>query len=114
MTDASEIILVIQAECGSLTLYRVRTKHGWSFSFEVIDSAPELIGEAHIQARSALVPSWEAALALLDKYPWPKLYPTTVHPEFQQQIWVAVKQRLQNIWGCPARELDRWQEICQS
>jgi hypothetical protein len=29
-----------------------------------------------------VVNSWEAALRLIDRYPWHRLYPLTVHPEF--------------------------------
>ena len=35
----------------------------------------------------------ETALALLDQYPWHRLIPLHVHPDFRLAVWVAVKER---------------------
>ena len=66
-----EVIIELGAEGGSITLSGFRTERGWCFSRELIDWTPELIDEERIQHTSAIVASWEAALKLLDKYPWP-------------------------------------------
>jgi hypothetical protein len=41
---------------------------------------------SRIQHNSAAVDTWEAALKLLDKYPWFKLHPIRVHPEFRSKL----------------------------
>jgi hypothetical protein len=48
---------------------------GWSFSREVSDC----IDEDRIEHKSAVVDSWEAALKLLDQYPWCRLFPVRIH-----------------------------------
>ena len=55
---------------------------------------PEEFPEGVIHHRSSVVDSWEEALKLLDRYPWHRLYPLRVHPEFRQKIWVEVQRRL--------------------
>jgi hypothetical protein len=90
----NEVIIEVGAEGGSLALYGFRTERGWSFMRKVIDWTPELIDEERIQKKSAVVDSWEAALELLDRYHWPKLSPIFIHPDFRQQIWIAVQERL--------------------
>src|SRR5262245_43693818 len=64
---------------------------------------------------SEVVNSWEAALRLIDRYPWHKLSPLTVHPEFCERVWAAV----QNRFGSDRRpeedwRLERWRELCAS
>jgi hypothetical protein len=96
--NENEIIVEIGAAGGSITLYGLRTESGWLFSREVIDSTPLLLPEEFpegvIHHSSSVVDSWEEALKLLDRYPWHRLYPLRVHPEFRQKIWVEVQRRL--------------------
>jgi hypothetical protein len=80
--NKSEVIVEVGGEGGSITLYGVRTERGWCFSRESIDWTPELLDEERVHKRSSVVDNWEAALDLLDRYPWPKLVPIAVHPEF--------------------------------
>jgi hypothetical protein len=117
--NESEVIIEIGADGGSVTLYGLRTKRGWFFSREVIDSGWALIDEGPtIQHKSAVVDSWEAALELLDQYPWATLYPISIHPDFRQKIRAAIHERLQNSTEAPQlspadfdRALQNWREV---
>ena len=110
--NESEIIIKIGAEGGSITLYGFRAQRGWLFSRKVIDWTPELVDEEHIRRKSAIVDSWEAALELLDQYPWCRLYPISIHPDFRQKIWIAVQERLHDTSEISKAELKRWQDAC--
>jgi hypothetical protein len=95
--NESEVIIEVGAEGGSVTLYGIRTDRGWLFSREVIDSGYVFIDEGPtVQHKTAVVDTWEAALALLDQYPWATLYPISIHPDFMQIILVAMQERLRN------------------
>jgi hypothetical protein len=117
--NESEVIIEIGADGGSVTLYGLRTKRGWLFSREVIDSGWALIGEGPtIQHKSTVVDSWEAALDLLDQYPWTTLYPISIHPHFRHKIQAAIHERLQNSTEAPQlnpadfdRALQNWREV---
>jgi hypothetical protein len=110
--NESEVIIELGAEGGSIALSGFRTERGWSFRREVTDWTPELIDEERIQKRSATVETWEAALELLDQYPWPKLSPISIHPDFRKKIWVAVQERLNSATGISKSELNHWREFC--
>jgi hypothetical protein len=109
--DKDEVVVEVGAEGGSIALIGTRRDRGWTFSRSVNDWTPELIDEEPIFHKSAEVDSWEAALRLLDKYPWETLYPLKVHPEFRARIWIAVQERLagnnENIL-----KLERWRNLC--
>src|SRR6266851_9124039 len=104
-----QVILQLGAEGGSVTLYGIETERGWLFY--VSDWSPELIGEERIQHKSPVVNSWEAAVALLDQYPWQRLSPLMVRPEFSERIWSAVRERLEKDQAS-GLYLDRWRNIC--
>ena len=115
--NKSEVILEVGAEGGAITLYGVRDPEGWRYSTSVIDQTPALLpdefDEPGIRKDSEVVNSWEAALRLIDRYPWHRLYPLTVHPEFCEPVWAAV----QNRFGSGRRpekdrQLERWRELC--
>jgi hypothetical protein len=108
--NKSEVIIELGAEGGSITLYRWRTEQGWAFRREVVDWAPELFDDERIESKSPVVDTWEAALQLLDQYPWPKLYPISIHPQFRRQIWRAVQERVQSS----SEPFERWRELCRS
>jgi hypothetical protein len=108
-TMQCEVVLEVGAEGGSITLYGLRTNQGWVFSRKVIDQTPELIDEQSIATNSECVGPWEAALGLLDRYPWPRLYPISVHPEFRDRVWSAVQDKLDG----DEEALRRWRAICQ-
>ncbi len=85
----------------------MQTERGWLFSRNVSDWTPELLGEERIQHKSPVVDSWEAALALVERYPWQRLSPLIIHPGFSERIWSAVRDRHQKDQA-PARHFDMW------
>ena len=40
------------------------------------------------------VASWEEGLQLMDRYPWARLHPVAVHPDFVDRVRAAVEERL--------------------
>jgi hypothetical protein len=110
-TKQCEVVLELGAEGGSIALYGFRTEYGWLFTRETLDQTPELIDEDRIETNSACADTWEAALKLLDQYPWVELYPLSIHTEFRQQIWSAVQERLPNDERSDVK-LRRWRELC--
>jgi hypothetical protein len=111
-TKCCEVIIEVGAEGGSITLYGFRTDQGWVFSRKVIDQTPELIDEDRIKTNSDCVHSREAALELLDRYPWPVLYPISVHPGFGVRTLWAVQERLDKHENSGV-QLDRWRAVCR-
>jgi hypothetical protein len=109
--NEEEAIIIVGVEFGSIALYGIRSAQGWSFAREVVDQTPELIDEDWIREKSNTVDTWEAALKLLDQYPWFKSYPISIHPEFREQIWLAVHARLANA-EIAEFALRRWRELC--
>jgi hypothetical protein len=91
----SEVILEVRAEGGAITLYGVRDPDGWRYFTSALDQAPALLPgefeEPGIRKDSEVANSWEAALRLIDRYPWHRHYPLTVHPEFCERVWAACR-----------------------
>jgi hypothetical protein len=110
--DEDEVVVEVGAEGGSILLIGTRRDRGWTFSRSVDESATyDLIGEKPVLHKSAEVDSWEAALRLLDRYPWQTLYPLKVHPEFRARVWIALKERLGSVEK-GSFELERWRNLC--
>jgi hypothetical protein len=114
----AEVILELGAEGGSLTLVGTKAAHGWRFRMIRDESTlRDLLSEEdceglELQSESSWVDSWEAALALFDKYPWHLLYPLRVHPHFVTQIWAAVRECLRNDPRSEQHhELERWRRL---
>ncbi len=107
----SEVIIELGAEGGSITLFGVRSPRGWLYSRSVDDWTSELIDEERIEHDSNVVDSWESALGLLDRYPWHMLSPVRIHPEFREQIWIAVQRRFEGRGDAMAR-IEKWRELC--
>jgi hypothetical protein len=106
-----EVVVEVGTEGGSIALIGKRHGRGWTFSCSVNDWTPELINEEPIFHKSAEVASWEAALRLLDKYPWQTLYPSKVHPEFRARVWTALEERLAGD-DEKLLQLERWRNLC--
>jgi len=108
----SETILEVGSEGGSITLLRERKSGGdWEFQvktnerllYEALSEEDRSsIGE-HF-AKTGYVRSFHEGLRLLDRYPWFRLYPLEVHPEFVDAVLEEVKKR-----GGPTEET-RWRE----
>ena len=73
----------------------------WQFARVTVDQTEALLGETGdgVVRRPPVenlewVASWEEGLQLLDRYPWARLHPVAVHPEFVERVRVAVEERL--------------------
>ena len=106
-----ELILRVGTEGGDITLYGIRAENGWRFQRNVVDQTPRMLEEQEILHASDLVATWEEALVLLDRYPWTRLSPREVHPEFRHAVWAAVEKRYAG--DSPEADLDRWHERCE-
>lgn len=96
----NSVILKVAGEGGSVVLYGLREGEGWRFSLDFMgsDSDPEQV----------ITDSWEGALFLLDRYPWPMLGPVRVHPEFRERILAAVQERCVAEGISSTTPLRRW------
>lgn len=108
----SEVILKVRAEGGSITLYGVRSPNGWVFSRDVMDQTPELLDEPWNEHHSRRVDSWDAALELLDEYPWHRLSPGEVHREFRKVVLDEVERRYAAAAQPTHSQLPRWRALC--
>ena len=99
-TTLREVVLEVGGEGGSLTLVRRRTTdEDWQFRIERDETALyDLLSDEdrsgiEFSSQSEYVRSFEEALNMLDRYPWPKLYPLEVHPEYLDTVLAQVRQR---------------------
>ncbi|MBL0143808.1 MAG: endonuclease/exonuclease/phosphatase family protein [Betaproteobacteria bacterium] len=110
----AELIVHVAAEGGGLDLVGCRKGGGWVFRRSVRDWTPELLDEEWIEHESQTVDTWDAALDLLDRYPWHRLTPIKVHPEFRKALFDAVVSR----YGSNARgaysTFEKWETLCRS
>ncbi|MFL6449739.1 MAG: DUF262 domain-containing protein [Bryobacteraceae bacterium] len=95
-----ETVLEVGSEGGSLRLVRQRNVHGdWDFRAERNETALyDLLSDEdrngiEFSSQTGYVRSFQDALSLLDKYPWFRLHPTLVNPEFRDAILFEVKKR---------------------
>ena len=116
---SKEVILEIGAECGSLTIYGICDPEcGWRFTTvrdetALRDILPEDEQEGlEFYERSGYVVSLVEALGLLECYPWHKLYPLQVHPEFRQRIFDTVISRYASEGSPNDHRIGRWEERC--
>ena len=93
-------ILEVGSEGGTLSLFGKRNENGaWSFWVGSNETAAyDALSEEDrvgIEPRSVTgsVSSIEAAMKLLDQYPWFRLSPIMVHPEFRHAILLEVRKR---------------------
>ena len=119
--NGSVLSLKVGAAGGSVTLVgRKVDGEQWQFARVTVDQTEELLGETGDGVVRALstenlewVYSWGDALRLMDRYPWARLHPLAVHPEFVERVRVAVKERLA---GEPQhrsveRERGQWERV---
>jgi hypothetical protein len=95
----SEAILEVGADGGSLTVFGERAADGkWSFRLArnelmLYESEGESGGRDLYIGQSEHFPSIQDALILMDKYPWHRLHPIEIHPEFFDAILSEVRKR---------------------
>lgn len=102
--DGSLVVLEVGAEGGSVTLIGREDEDGeWQFARITVDQTEALFGDEDVPITApgltslVWVDGWEAGLSLLDRYPWVRLSPQYVHPEFVERVKAAVEQRLANV-----------------
>jgi hypothetical protein len=96
-----QTILEVGSEGGSLILFGEKRAEGWwrfwTFTNEIsaFDSLSEAdqLGVGSPVRTSQYVHSLPEGLKLLDQYPWFRLYPLKVHPEFHAAILLEVRKR---------------------
>lgn len=108
----SEIIVEVGAEGGSITLYGIRLRGEWVFSRHTIDQFAQAADGTFEPLDSQTATSWSEALALLDSYPWHRLFPLQVHPEFLGVVFDAVKVRYGDAEDSVWNRLSDWKTLC--
>ena len=94
--DEKQVIVEIGREGGSITLCGIRSTEGWRFRVERNQSALlAMLDEDDVikLPEYPWVKAWRSALKQLDTYPWPRLYPMAVHPEFRDKVLRALQIR---------------------
>jgi hypothetical protein len=108
---SKELIVYAGCEGGDLKLYGVRNGRGWLFSRHLLDQTMSWVdGGPEIEQDSEVVRTWTAALKLMDKYNFHRLYPIEVHPEFRAKVLTAVMSR--NRQDGNEHGADHWQKVC--
>lgn len=113
-----EVILQVGADGGSISLLGTRNPAGtWRFTSETNESFhADLLSEEEreglsFDSRDGSVGTFPEAVNLLKKYPWYRLYPLKVHPEFRQSVFDAVIE-LTKADGVENRNLYEWKIEC--
>jgi hypothetical protein len=119
--DGSVVILQAGTEGGDVTLVgRVTDATGvWAFARVTVDQIEALFGDSGVEitAPPALKPEdwvdgWEEGLRLMDRYPWARLHPLAVHPEFIDRVRVAVEARLADVDPSDAEwAREKWERL---
>lgn len=105
--DALVVVLRVAGEGGGLALLGRRTTHGWTFAVRL---RGELLTDC--DGGAPWTPDFSAALRVLDTYPWAKLMPREVHPEFRARVLAEVEARLgANPQGHALRMLLEWRDL---
>jgi hypothetical protein len=103
--NTKEMILEIGAEGGSLSIQRFRTPEGkWKFIFITNESAmADFLDEEDqidLFKKHPPVDTFEAALQLLNEYPWHKMHVLTLHHDYAEIIQTEKQKRSTrtNVW----------------
>ena len=98
--DIRQTILEVGAEGGSLAVFRERNAQGmWEYRSQrdettMSDVLPdEKFDKGDLFERSGPTNTFEDALSQLDRYPWFRLFPLEVHPDFTESILREVEKR---------------------
>jgi hypothetical protein len=119
MTVQYETVLMVGAAGGSITLYRWEISAEcwlWAMQTNEVVLYDLLDGEDGFDSRDAvkhlIANSFEEGLKLLDRYPWTRLEPMEVHPQYRVAILEAVRNRggtrEEARWRVPTLSSDRF------
>lgn len=111
-----EVILKVGGEGGTITLWGRKTREEtWQFGvgrdesalYDFLDEEDEVL---LVSRPLNWVNTWQEALNSLSSYPWHRLSPREVHPEFQRAVWNEVQSKMTEIddW-----RVERWREVCR-
>lgn len=103
-----EIVLQVGAEGGSIVLLR-KAGSPEEFSVRILDQSLSLVGEGEDITRQGTWDSWQAAVQSLDHYPWRRLVPLNVHPEYRETIWGLVSAHSGEL---PELRIRDWSDAC--
>lgn len=110
-----EPIIKIGGEGGSITLLGYEQIPGlWVFTKKINEIFDDESKGVQKEKYIIQAYSWEDALQLIKKYPWPLLSPLYIHPLFREKVWGAVNEYVQqeylDINSTP--QLLRWKRAC--
>ena len=108
----NEVIVEIAGEGGSVVLYGLRTESGWLFSRDLIDATLVTSENALPDNQSMVAANWTDALELLSRYPWYRLTPLRVHPEFRTEVLAAVTTKAVADEGDENVIHRKWRGLC--
>ena len=109
----SELLLAVGAEGGSIAIYGRhegdRTQYRVGIVDQTLTSLDDDDAGDEIRSESGWLNTWEEAVAKIDRWPWPNLYPRFVHPSIRDAIWKAVQDYSERV-GRSVRQaaLDGW------
>jgi hypothetical protein len=106
-------IIELAAEGGRITLYGWKDSDGeWRFQRDVNENAlyNEDTVDLELQHSSNILPGWQGALELLSRYPWYRLLPKYVHPEFAEKTLDALRKAPEDHQS--DIDYDYWQAVC--
>lgn len=110
-----QVILMVGAEGGGITLYGKRSATGWRFRQDFVDQTPWMLDEPEIRRESQWLESWGEALRDLDRQAWYRYAVIRVHPEFRDALWVAARERIEESNLPESRRkslLEKWRQRC--
>ena len=116
VADGGVIIVECGSEGGSVSLQGRRDQNGHWVFWTVTDESsmaelmPDEFGAVELRRRSREVDTWAAALDAFGRYPWRRLYPVAVHPEFADAVLQAVQAG--GAMQVGRYRMDRWLEVC--
>lgn len=111
-----QLILKVGAEGGCICLYGRKDENGeWQFLRETDErTLSDMLSDEDREglsfySKTEPVTGWHNALEILNRYPWPCLYPLYVHQEFSDAVLMGLK----NYKGGPC-EIDfrHWDAVC--
>ena len=113
----AELLVRVAAEGGSIAIYGRHEGDRTQYRVGIVDQTLTFLDEAEggreIRSDSGWLNTWEEAVAKIDRWPWPNLYPKLVHPSVRDAVWQAV-QDYRDRTGRSVRQagLDNWRCEC--
>jgi hypothetical protein len=86
---------------------------GWEFACYTDDASLALLCNTAEPVKRFSEPTldWSEAIALIDKYPWHKLHPIHVHPEFGKRVFESYRSRTL-VSDRTDSKADNWKILC--